>query len=142
MAGVTVSNTFSTTMEAYTTSTQAHADVFNNTHSQLLSNDNYLNINANAMKAAKGPFTVTGFTQSSAPYTATLTNSNLNVTTGDSPIVSFYTNGSNLGTVTPKQQKKAFSCVDRVVTSGTNAITFYCYSKKPANDFQVMVKGK
>lgn len=142
MANVPVSNTFSTTMEAYTTSTQAHADVFNNSYSQLLGNDAYLNANANAMKSIKGPFTVSGFAEAGAPYTATLTDSNLDITVNDSPIVGFYTDGTNLNGKTPKEQKKAFSCVDKVETTAANTITFYCYSKKPTSGFKVLVKGQ
>ena len=125
---------------AYEATTPARYDIFNDVHPQLLNNDAYLKARADETKANQGPYTVTGFTQSSAPYTATLTVSGM--TTSDSPIISFYTDGTNLSGKTPKEQKKAFSCVDRVETTAANTLTFYCYSKKPANGFNVMVKGK
>lgn len=39
-----------------------------------------------------------------------------------------------------KLQNKAWGCVDRAVT-GDGTITFYCYNKKPAADFSVLIKG-
>lgn len=71
------------------------------------------------------------------PYTQTVAVAG--VTASDAPVV-----GISIaeGTAAPdvKLQNKAWSCVDRAVT-GAGTVTFYCYNKKPAADFNVNLKG-
>lgn len=72
-----------------------------------------------------------------APYTQTV--SVAGVTAEDAPVIGILiAEGTTAANV--KLQNKAWACVDRAVT-GAGTITFYCYNKKPANDFTVNVKG-
>lgn len=72
-----------------------------------------------------------------APYTQTINASG--VTANDIPIIGILiAEGTTAANV--KLQNKAWGCVDRAMT-GDGTITFYCYNKKPANDFTVLVKG-
>ncbi len=72
-----------------------------------------------------------------APYTQTV--SVAGVTAEDSPVIGILiAEGTTAANV--KLQNKAWACVDRAVT-GAGTITFYCYNKKPGNDFTVNVKG-
>lgn len=72
-----------------------------------------------------------------APYTQVV--SVPGVTAADAPIVGLsIAEGTTAANV--KLQNKAWACVDRAVT-GAGTITFYCYNKKPANDFAANVKG-
>lgn len=72
-----------------------------------------------------------------APYTQTI--SVAGVTAEDSPVIGILiAEGTTAANV--KLQNKAWACVDRAVT-GAGMITFYCYNKKPGNDFTVNVKG-
>lgn len=72
-----------------------------------------------------------------APYTQTV--SVPGMTADDRPIVSLYL-PDGIVAAAVKLQSKAYGCVDRAVT-GTGNITAYCYSKKPAVDFQIQLKG-
>ena len=72
-----------------------------------------------------------------APYTQTV--SVAGVTAEDAPVIGILiAEGTTAANV--KLQNKAWACVDRAVT-GAGTITFYCYNKKPVNDFTVNVKG-
>lgn len=72
-----------------------------------------------------------------APYTQTV--SVAGVTAEDAPVIGILiAEGTTAANV--KLQNKAWACVDRAVT-GAGTITFYCYNKKPGNDFTVNVKG-
>lgn len=72
-----------------------------------------------------------------APYTQTV--SVAGVTAEDAPVIGILiAEGTTAANV--KLQNKAWACVDRAVT-GAETITFYCYNKKPGNDFTVNVKG-
>lgn len=72
-----------------------------------------------------------------APYIQTVNVAG--VTAEDSPVIGILiadeTTAANV-----KAQNKAWGCVDRAVT-GAGIITFYCYNKKPAVDFQAALKG-
>lgn len=71
------------------------------------------------------------------PYTQTVSVSG--VTAEDIPVIGIrIADGTTAANV--KLQNKAWGCVDRAVT-GDGTITFYCYNKKPAADFSVLVKG-
>ncbi len=72
-----------------------------------------------------------------APYTQTV--SVEGITAADAPVIGIsIAEGTAAATV--KAQNKAWSCVDRAVT-GAETVTFYCYNKKPATDFMVLMKG-
>lgn len=72
-----------------------------------------------------------------APYTQTV--SVAGVTAEDAPVIGILiAEGTTAANV--KLQNKAWACVDRAVT-GAGTITFYCYNKKPGNDFMALVKG-
>lgn len=72
-----------------------------------------------------------------APYTQIV--SVEGVTAEDIPVIGILiADGTTAANV--KLQNKAWGCVDRAVT-GDGTITFYCYNKKPAADFFVLVKG-
>lgn len=72
-----------------------------------------------------------------APYTQAVNVTG--VTAEDAPVIGILiAEGTTAANV--KLQNKAWACVDRAVT-GAGTITFYCYNKKPANDFTVNVKG-
>ena len=74
---------------------------------------------------------------STAPYTQTVNVAG--VTAEDSPIIGIrIAEGTTAANV--KLQHKAWGGVDRAGT-GAGTVTFYCYNKKPANDFTVNVKG-
>lgn len=94
--------------------------------------------NVSAIKAVKTVTLATSKWSTSAPYTQTV--SVTGVTSSDSPIIALYISGSP-SAATVKAQRKAFGYLDRAVT-GNGSITFYCYEKKPAADFNVSVKGE
>lgn len=72
-----------------------------------------------------------------APYTQSV--SVAGVTAEDAPVIGILiSEGTTAANV--KLQNKAWGCVDRAVT-GDGTITFYCYNKKPAADFSVLIKG-
>lgn len=74
---------------------------------------------------------------STAPYTQTVNVPG--VTAEDAPVIGILiADGTTAASV--KLQNKAWACVDRAVT-GAGTVTFYCYNKKPGNDFTVNVKG-
>ena len=87
-----------------------------------------------AVKTAK--LLVSGWT-SDIPYTQAV--SVPGTTENDRPIISVY-HGESPTPNDVKAQNKAWGMVDRAVSS-TNAITFYCYNKKPTVDFSVQIKG-
>lgn len=74
---------------------------------------------------------------SNAPYTQTVNIENIQET--DKPIIGLSISGED-SSEDVKAQTKAWGCVDRAVT-GNGTITFYCYNKKPASNFNVNVKG-
>lgn len=72
-----------------------------------------------------------------APYSQTV--NVVGVTAEDSPVIGILiADGTTAENV--KAQNAAWGCVDRAVT-GAGTITFYCYNKKPAVDFQAALKG-
>lgn len=96
--------------------------------------------NAERIERAEGGrrinLTVGGWS-TAAPYTQLI--SVENVTAEDIPVIGILiADGTTAANV--KLQNKAWGCVDRAVT-GDGTITFYCYNKKPAADFSVLVKG-
>lgn len=72
-----------------------------------------------------------------APYTQTISVSGMTVE--DIPVIGILIADSTTAT-NVRLQNKAWGCVDRAVT-GDGTITFFCYNKKPATDFSVLVKG-
>lgn len=72
-----------------------------------------------------------------APYTQSVAVSG--VTAEDIPVIGLSI-GDGASAADVKAQSKAWSCVDRAVT-GDGTVTFFCYGKKPAADFNVMIKG-
>lgn len=74
---------------------------------------------------------------SASPYTQTVNVAG--VTAADSPIIGIrISEGTAAAHV--KLQNKAWGCVDRAV-AGAGTVTFYCYNKRPAADFDVTIKG-
>ncbi|WP_097003937.1 hypothetical protein [Lacrimispora amygdalina] len=73
----------------------------------------------------------------SAPYTQTV--EVLGIAENDRPIVSLYL-PDDITAADVKLQSKSYGCMDRALTGAEN-ITVYCYSKKPAVDFQIQIKG-
>lgn len=73
---------------------------------------------------------------SSAPYTQTVSVSGIEET--DKPIISCG-EPSTLSSANFKSLNKAYSCVDRVVTSD-GSITAYCYTKCPTVDIPLFIK--
>ncbi|SET70925.1 hypothetical protein SAMN05443270_1060 [Lacrimispora sphenoides] len=73
----------------------------------------------------------------SVPYSQTIlvTGSKID----DAPIVGLYLDGSSTAQMV-KNQTKAFGCLDRIVF-GQGTATLYCYNRKPAVDFYLMIKG-
>lgn len=74
---------------------------------------------------------------SSAPYTQTVNVAD--ITANDQPIISVGT-PTTLSSASYKALIKAYAMIDRAVT-GAGTITFYCYTKKPATDIPVLIKG-
>lgn len=74
---------------------------------------------------------------SSAPYTQTVNVPD--ITANDQPIISVGT-PTTLSSASYKALIKAYAMIDRAVT-GAGTITFYCYTKKPATDIPVLIKG-
>jgi hypothetical protein len=72
-----------------------------------------------------------------APYTQTVDVEG--VTAEDVPVIGICIDDGTASSDV-KVQSKAWSCVDRAVT-GDGTVTFYCYNKKPADDFRVVMKG-
>lgn len=102
--------------------------------------DKGLKQNADRIERAEGSrqinLTVGGWS-AVVPYTQTV--SVEGVTAKDIPVIGILiADGTTAANV--KLQNKAWGCVDRAVT-GDGTITFYCYNKKPAADFSVLVKG-
>lgn len=102
--------------------------------------DKGLKQNADRIERAEGSrqinLTVGGWS-AVVPYTQTV--SVEGVTAEDIPVIGILiADGTTAANV--KLQNKAWGCVDRAVT-GDGTITFYCYNKKPAADFSVLVKG-
>lgn len=91
-----------------------------------------------AIKAVKTVTLSASKWSTSAPYTQTVVVSG--VTSSESPVIALHISGSPSAS-TVKAQRKAFGYLDRAVT-GNGSITFYCYEKKPAADFNVSVKGE
>ncbi len=74
---------------------------------------------------------------STAPYTQTVNVAEM--TAADSPVIGIrIADGTAAANV--KLQNTAWGGVDRAVT-GAGTVTFYCYNKKPATDFDVNIKG-
>lgn len=104
---------------------------------KLLNNDVYLRRWIEQLKGTKtAALTASGWS-STAPYTQTV--SVAGVLAADTPVISLFL-PSGLSAATVKAQKKTYGMVDRA-ESGAGQLTFYCYNKKPAVDFQVTVKG-
>lgn len=103
----------------------------------LLNNDVYLKEQIERIKAPKYASLVAAGWGGTAPYTQTVAVEG--ITAADTPIIALSI-PKGLSGDTVKAQKKAYGMVDRT-ESGAGQITFYCYNKKPAVDFQVTVKG-
>lgn len=104
---------------------------------KLLNNDVYLRSWIERIKAPKHVSLTASGWSSTAPYTQTV--SVVGVLASDMPVISLFL-PDGLSAATVKAQKKAYGMVDRAET-GEGQITFYCYNKKPAVDFQVVAKG-
>ncbi|WP_143322571.1 hypothetical protein [Clostridium sp. HBUAS56010] len=74
---------------------------------------------------------------SAVPYTQTILVPGSKV--DDSPIVGLYLDDNPMPQ-TVKDQTKAFGCLDKIVF-GQGAATLYCYNRKPATSFYLMIKG-
>lgn len=72
-----------------------------------------------------------------APYAQTIVVPDSKV--DDSPIVGLYLDDSSTAQ-TVKDQTKAFGCLDKIVF-GQGTATLYCYNRKPASSFYLMIKG-
>ena len=72
-----------------------------------------------------------------APYTQTITVNGM--TANYSPIISCG-KPDTLSSSSYKELHKSYAMIDRAVT-GTNSITFYCYSKKPIVSIPLFIKG-
>lgn len=103
----------------------------------LLNNEVYLKNQVEQIKDRKTAALAAGGWSGSAPYTQTV--SVPGILAADTPVVSLFLPGG-LSAAMVKAQKKAYGMVDRA-ESGDGQITFTCYNKKPAVDFQVAVKG-
>ncbi|MDQ0153396.1 hypothetical protein J2S20_002116 [Moryella indoligenes] len=57
-----------------------------------------------------------------------------------SPIISLHIETSSAPAVV-RAQSKAYGNVDKIET-GKDTLTLYCYSKKPSNDFTILVRGE
>lgn len=73
-----------------------------------------------------------------APYTQTVSLSG--ITASDNPVAALLV-PDNATATTLKPAQKAWSCVDQILTNN-GSITLYCYFKKPANEFQITLKGQ
>lgn len=128
---------FSETMEQITTKDRAAPDTFNPRYQTLLDNDNYLNGKLKRSVESHSLTVPAAGWSGAAPYTQTVSAPWL--TEADGPVLGLrIADGTAAAAV--KAQSKAWGCVDRAVT-GNGTVTFYCYSKKPAVDFVVLVKG-
>lgn len=113
---------------------EGHADTFNTQFETLINNDAYIK---NKMESVMILSLFSGGWSETAPYTQEVAWEQ--VKEADVPIIGIYI-GDGLTAEQVKAQNKAYGCVDRAVTSD-GKITFYCYNKRPENDFRISVKG-
>lgn len=104
---------------------------------KLLNNDVYLKEEIEQIRDIKTASLTAAGWSAAAPFTQTVAVEG--ITAADTPIVALSI-PKGLSGDTVKSQKKAYGMVDRA-ESGAGQITFYCYNKKPAVDFQAAIKG-
>lgn len=88
----------------------------------------------NAVKTLYVPVAGWGNT---SPYSQTILAAGAEIE--DAPIVGLFIRESSTAAEV-KNQTKAFGCLDRIVF-GKGTATLYCYNRKPAADFYLMIKG-
>ncbi len=128
---------FTTDIEQWTRETLADGVEMAKVPEALLNNDVYLRQGIERGAGSRSVALPASGWSGTAPYTQTV--SVAGVTAEDAPVIGILiAEGTTAANV--KLQNKAWACVDRAVT-GAGTITFYCYNKKPGNDFTVNVKG-
>ena len=128
---------FTTDIEQWTRETLADGVEMAKVPEALLHNDVYLRQGIERAAGGRSVALPASGWSGTAPYTQTV--SVAGVTAEDAPVIGILiAEGTTAANV--KLQNKAWACVDRAVT-GAGTITFYCYNKKPGNDFTVNVKG-
>jgi hypothetical protein len=128
---------FTTDIEQWTRETLADGVEMAKVPEALLNNDVYLRQGIERVARSQPIALPASGWSDTAPYTQTV--SVAGVTAEDAPVIGILiAEGTTAANV--KLQNKAWACVDRAVT-GAGTITFYCYNKKPGNDFTVNVKG-
>ncbi|MEW4411517.1 hypothetical protein [Clostridium sp. AN503] len=128
---------FTTDIEQWTRETLADGVEMAKVPEALLNNDVYLRQGIERAAGSRSVALPASGWSGTAPYTQTV--SVAGVTAEDAPVIGILiAEGTTAANV--KLQNKAWACVDRAVT-GAGTITFYCYNKKPGNDFTVNVKG-
>ena len=143
---ITDNPAFSQTMEQVTTKDRGAPDTFNPRYQVLLDNDNYLKkkVERAALRNDK-KITIPAFAQSAAPYTADIKVQHLKTTDAIELYAGLIKSDSEL-TVAQKAEKikirrKYLNMIDDAECNTDGILTVTSYSKKPATEFAVWLRG-
>lgn len=143
---ITDNPAFSQTMEQVTTKDRGAPDTFNPRYQVLLDNDNYLKkkVERAALRNDK-QITIPAFAQSSAPYTADIKVQHLKTTDAIELYAGLIKSDSEL-TAEQKAEKikirrKYLNMIDNAECNTDGILTVTSYSKKPATEFAVWLRG-
>lgn len=143
---ITDNPAFSQTMEQVTTKDRGAPDTFNPRYQVLLDNDNYLKkkVERAALRNDK-QITIPAFTQSAAPYTADIKVQHLKTTDAIELYAGLIKSDSKL-TAEQKAEKikirrKYLNMIDDAECNTDGILTVTSYSKKPATEFAVWLRG-
>ena len=143
---ITDNPAFSQTMEQVTTKDRGAPDTFNPRYQVLLDNDNYLKkkVERAALRNDK-QITIPAFAQSTAPYTADIKVQHLKTTDAIELYAGLIKSDSKL-TAEQKAEKikirrKYLNMIDDAECNTDGILTVTSYSKKPAAEFAVWLRG-
>ena len=143
---ITDNPAFSQTMEQVTTKDRGAPDTFNPRYQVLLDNDNYLKkkVERAALRNDK-LITIPAFAQSTAPYTADIKVQHLKTTDAIELYAGLIKSDSKL-TAEQKAEKikirrKYLNMIDDAECNTDGILTVTSYSKKPATEFAVWLRG-
>lgn len=143
---ITDNPAFSQTMEQVTTKDRGAPDTFNPRYQVLLDNDNYLKkkVERAALRNDK-KITIPAFAQSAAPYTADIKVQHLKTTDAIELYAGLIKSDSELTAAQKaekiKMRRKYLNMIDDAECNTDGILTVTSYSKKPATEFAVWLRG-
>ena len=143
---ITDNPAFSQTMEQVTTKDRGAPDTFNPRYQVLLDNDNYLKkkVERAALRNDK-QITIPAFAQSTAPYTADIKVQHLKTTDAIELYAGLIKSDSELSVAQKaekiKIRRKYLNMIDDAECNTDGILTVTSYSKKPAAEFAVWLRG-